>query len=40
MMRDIVMALVLLGLAAIPIAMWCNSQPHMKVQNIEANLGR
>jgi len=40
MMRDIVMALVLLGLAAIPITMWCSGQPHMKVQNVEANLGR
>lgn len=40
MMRDFVMALVLLGLAAIPIAVWCGGQPHVKVQNIQANLGR
>jgi hypothetical protein len=40
MMRDIVMALVLLGLAAIPIMSWCGGQPHMKAEKIEANLGR
>jgi hypothetical protein len=40
MMRDIVMALVLLGLAAIPIVSWCGSTPHMKAEKIEAKLGR
>lgn len=40
MMRDFIVALVLLGLAAIPISVWCGSQPHMKVQNIQADLGR
>jgi hypothetical protein len=40
MMRDIVMALVLLGLAAIPIVEWCGSTPHMKAEKIEAKLGR
>ena len=40
MMRDIVMALVLLGLAAIPIVSWCDSTPHMKAEKIESKLGR
>jgi hypothetical protein len=40
MMRDIIMALVLLGLAAIPIVSWCSSTPHMKAEKIEAKLGR
>ncbi len=39
MMRDLIMALILLALAAIPMA-WLGGEPRIAVQNIEANLGR
>jgi hypothetical protein len=40
MMRDIVMALLLLALAAIPVFSWFGGQPQVSLQTIEARLDR
>lgn len=40
MMRDIIMILLLLALVTIPVMSWFGAPPSVRVERIEADLGR